>query len=241
MDDVRGFFHRWYSPNNAILSISGGITTERALELANKWFGDIPAGKPLDFTIPQEPEQNEARFEKFEADVPVNLIFKVYHMDGRVGSGYYAQNLLSDVLGHGESSRLYQSLKMEQRLFTDVSAFVSGSIDTGMFVVSGKLADGVEYEQADAAIVAELAKLAENPANSVELQRVQNMVETDLAGSYTNTLNKAQGLAMAEMLGDANLVNTEIDQYLQVTEADIEKSASTILNQEKCSTVYYGK
>lgn len=241
MDDVKHFFHTWYRPNNAILSLSGGITTERARELAEKWFGDIPAGDAINKHIPMEPEQTEARFARIEADVPINLVFKVYHMDGRTGDQYYTQNLISDVLGQGESSRLYQSLKMEQKLFTDVSAFVSGSIDTGMFVVSGRLAEGVSYEEGDKAMVAELERLKAEPASSRELQRVQNMVVTDLAGSYTNTLNKAQGLAMAEMLGDADLVNTEAEQYLSVTEADLDREAKRLFKEEKCSTVYYGK
>ena len=162
-------------------------------------------------------------------------------MDGRNGSGYYAQNLLSDVLGNGESSRLYQSLKMEQQLFTDISAYVSGSMDTGMFVVSGKLADGVSYEEGNAAITRELKKLQSEGCGDRELQRVKNMVETDLAGSYMNALNKAQGLAMAEMLGNADLVNTEIDMYTAVTATDMDAAASLLFREDQCSTMFYGK
>ncbi|MCB0797621.1 MAG: insulinase family protein [Chitinophagales bacterium] len=241
LSDVESFFYSWYRPNNAILSISGGISTAKALELAEKWFGDIPAGVQPERIIPQEPAQSAARFKKVEADVPVNLVYQVWHMDGRNGSGYYAQNLLSDVLGNGESSRLYQSLKMEQQLFTDISAYVSGSMDTGMFVVSGKLADGVSYEEGNAAITRELKKLQSEGCGDRELQRVKNMVETDLAGSYMNALNKAQGLAMAEMLGNADLVNTEIDMYTAVTATDMDAAASLLFREDQCSTMFYGK
>ncbi|MCB9019535.1 MAG: insulinase family protein [Chitinophagales bacterium] len=241
LSDVESFFYSWYRPNNAILSISGGISTARALELAEKWFGDIPAGVQPERVIPQEPVQSAARFKKVEADVPVNLVYQVWHMDGRNGSQYYAQNLLSDVLGNGESSRLYQSLKMEQQLFTDISAYVSGSLDTGMFVVSGKLADGVSYEEGNAAITRELKKLQSEGCGDRELQRVKNMVETDLAGSYMNALNKAQGLAMAEMLGNADLVNTEIDMYTAVTATDMDAAASLLFREDQCSTMFYGK
>jgi len=241
LSDVESFFYSWYRPNNAILSISGGISTAKALELAEKWFGDIPSGVAPERIIPMEPAQTAARFQKVEADVPVNLVYQVFHMDGRNGSQYYAQNLLSDVLGNGESSRLYQSLKMEQQLFTDISAYVSGSMDTGMFVVSGKLADGVSYEEGNAAITRELKKLQSDGCGDRELQRVKNMVETDLAGSYMNALNKAQGLAMAEMLGNADLVNTEIDMYNAVTATDMDAAASLLFREDQCSTMFYGK
>ena len=241
LSDVESFFYSWYRPNNAILSISGGISTAKALELAEKWFGDIPSGVAPERIIPMEPAQTAARFQKVEADVPVNLVYQVFHMDGRNGSQYYAQNLLSDVLGNGESSRLYQSLKMEQQLFTDISAYVSGSMDTGMFVVSGKLADGVSYEEGNAAITRELKKLQSEGCGDRELQRVKNMVETDLAGSYMNALNKAQGLAMAEMLGNADLVNTEIDMYTAVTATDMDAAASLLFREDQCSTMFYGK
>lgn len=241
LSDVEDFFYTWYRPYNAILSISGGITADKALELANKWFGDIPSGQPPHQIIPQEAPQTEARFMKVDANVPVNLVYKVFQMAGRSENGYYSQNLLSDILGNGDSSRLYQALKMDSKLFTDIGAYVSGSIDTGMFVVSGKLADGVDYATADAAIMEELEKIANGPVQERELQRVKNMVETDLAGSYLNALNKAQGLAMAEMLGDANLVNTEIDHYLSVSSDEVRSQAARLFHPNTCSTLYYGK
>jgi zinc protease len=239
--DVESFFYSWYRPNNAILSISGGIAADKALELAQKWFGDILPGNTPDRIIPAEPPQTSPRFAQVTADVPVNLVYKVYHMAPRMDVNYYAQNLLSDVLGSGESSRLYQSLKMEQNLFTDIAAYVSGSIDTGMFVVSGKLREGVAYATADAAITAELDRLQTEPVTERELQRVKNMTETDLAGSYMTALNKAQGLAMAEMLGDANLVNTEAAHYAAVDLAAMQQNASALFRPEACTTFYYGK
>ena len=241
LTDVESFFYSWYRPNNAILSISGGITAARALELAQKWFGDILPGNTPDIIIPAEPRQTSARFAQVHADVPVNLVYKVYHMAPRMDDNYYAQNLLSDVLGSGESSRLYQSLKMEQNLFTDIAAYVSGSIDTGMFVISGKLREGVDYATADAAIVAELERLQTEPVTERELQRVKNMTETDLAGSYMNALNKAQGLAMAEMLGDANLVNTEAAHYAAVDLTAMQQNARELFRPDGCTTFYYGK
>ncbi|MFN3939103.1 MAG: M16 family metallopeptidase [Chitinophagales bacterium] len=240
LQDVEDFFYTWYRPNNAVLVIAGAIKTREAFALAEKWFGDIPQGKPVNKIIPAEPEQTEARFADIRKDVPVNLLYKVYKMAGRVEKDYYAQNLLSDVLGTGEASRFYQALKMQKKLFTDVSAYVSGSIDTGMFIISGKLADGVSYASAEKGIAEEIEKVLASNITDIELQRTKNMIETDMAGSYTSVLNKAQGLATAEMLEDASLINTELDRYLSVTADDIRNAATQLLQPQRCSTLYYG-
>ena len=240
LSDVKNFFYKYYRPNHAILTISGGITTEKALQLAEKWFGSIPAGEKFEKNIPEEPEQTEKRFLHVKADVPVNVIYKIWKMPGRGDDMYYAANLLSDILGSGESSRFYQHLKMDQKLFTDISAFVSGTIDTGMFVASGKFAEEISYEAGDKAIGEEIKKLITDGITETELQRVKNFVEMDIASNYTNVLNKAEGLAMAEMLGDANLVNTEIDKFLSVTADDIRDVAEQLLKEERGATMYYG-
>ena len=213
---------------------------DEGLALAEKWFGDIPAGGHTSVPRAEEPPQREARFSRVQADVPAGLVYKVYHMAPRMDPTYYAQNLLSDVLGNGEASRLEHRLKQERKLFTDIGAYVSGSLDTGMFVVSGRLAPGVDYESADAAIEQELdAFLQEGPSDR-EHERVIHMVEAELAGQYTNALNRAQGLALAEMAGDVDLVNTEIDHYRAVTARDIHQAAQDILRPEAASTMYYG-
>lgn len=240
LQDVKDFFYNWYRPNNAILVIGGAIKSADAFALAEKWFGDIPSGTLQQKIIPAEPEQTEPRFTDIRNNVPVNLIYKVYKMAGRTEKQYYAQNLLSDVLGTGEASRLYQSLKMDRKLFTDISAYISGSIDTGMFIISGKLADGVSYTDAEKGIAEEMDKITASNISETELQRTKNMIETDIAGGYTTVLNKAQGLATAEMLEDASLINDELSRFDEVSIADIRTAAETLFQPQKCSTLYYG-
>lgn len=239
--DVEHFFYKYYRPNNAILTISGGIPAQTALELARKWFGDIPAGEPFERNLPLEPEQTAAKHLAVKKDVPVNVIYKAWKMPGRVERDYYATNLLSDVLGLGESSRLQHALKKESKIFTDVAAYITGSIDTGMFVITGKLAEGVTYAQAEAGIQQELDKIQKEGITETELLRVKNTVEMDIAGNSVGVMNKAEILATAEMLSSANLVNTEIDQFLAVTAEQIHLIAQKMLTAEKCSTLYYGK
>ncbi|MBC8172297.1 MAG: insulinase family protein [Chitinophagales bacterium] len=241
LTDVENFFYKYYRPNNAILSIAGGISTDKALELAQKWFGDIPAGAEHQKNIAQEPEQTEARFAEVKANVPVNLIYKVWKMPGRIDKKYYPINLLGDVLGNGESSRLFQRLKKEKKLFTDVAAYLSGSIDTGMFIISGKLSENVTYEDAEKGIAEEIERIMSEKVNEKELERVKNTVTMDIAEGYTGVLNKAQGLAICEMLEDANIINTEIDRFSSVTNDDVLTSAQNILINNSCSTLYYAK
>jgi len=240
LSDVEQFFYRYYRPNNAILTMSGGITTEKAFALAEKWFGDIPAGKQPERIYPEEPGQHEAKFLAVQKDVPVNVLYKAWKMPGRVEPGYYAANMLSDVLGTGEGSRLQHSLKKEKKLFTDISAFVTGSINTGMFIISGRLAEGVEWKDAEAGIQIELDKIRSEKITETELQRIKNAVEMDITSNNTGVLNKAESLAAAEMLEDAELVNTEMQRFLNIKTEDILLSAQQLLSPNSCSTMHYG-
>ena len=240
LSDVEAFFYKYYRPNNAILTISGGITTEKAFSLAEKWFGDIPAGEDFIRTYPTEPVQQQAKFLAVQKDVPVNVIYKAWKMPGRIEQGYYATNMLSDVLGTGEGSRLQHALKKEKKLFTDIAAFVTGSIDTGMFIISGKLAEGVSWDAAEEGIRIELEKIRSAHITEQELQRIKNAVEMDITGNNTGVLNKAESLAAAEMLEGADLVNTEMERFLRINTNDMLQAAQTILREEACSTLHYG-
>lgn len=240
LDDVKQFFYRYYRPNNAILTMSGGISADLAFQLAEKWFGDIPAGESFERMYPEEPKQVQSKFLAVQKDVPVNVLYKAWKMPGRVEPGYYAANMLSDVLGTGEGSRLQHALKKEKKLFTDIAAFVTGSINTGMFIISGRLAEGVSWADAEAGIAEELNKVRSEAISDTELQRIKNTVEMDITSNNTGVLNKAESLAAAEMLESADLVNTEMDRFLAVTTQDILLTAQQLLDDNGCSTMHYG-
>ena len=137
MEDVKAFFKKHYCPLNAILCIAGNMEEEKALKLAEKWFSDIPSGDPYIRNLPKEPVQNEPRELRVERDVPADAIYKVWHMCSRTSPKYYATDLISDILSRGKSSRLYQILVKEKRMFTEANAFVMGDLDEGLFVFSG--------------------------------------------------------------------------------------------------------
>ena len=239
LDDVRQFFYRYYRPNNAILAIAGNIKTEEVKALVEKWFGDIPAGQAMERKLPQEPPQKRLERRINEANVPVDAIYLAFHMPARSHPDYYVADLISDVLSNGSSSRLYRRLLKEQELFSSIDCYVSGSIDPGLFIIEGKPAHGVSLDEASAVIWKELRELKDGPIPEEELQKLKNKMESTLVFSELNVLNKAMNLSFFELLGDAELINSEADFYQKVTTADLHRVANEILTEENCSELYY--
>jgi predicted Zn-dependent peptidase len=239
MEDVKDFYTRFYNPNNAILVLAGNTTVEEVKELSMKWFGPISAGEKVIRNLPEEPVQTEPRILTVEREVPLDCIYKAYHMCGKMDDDYPIIDLMSDMLSNGNSSRLYQSLIKEQQLFSDINAFLTGDEDGGLFVVSGKLMQGVTMEKAEASILEEFNRLKTNLVNGDELQKVKNKVESLIAFTEMRIQERALNLAYAEHLGDINMVNTDILRYRAVTPEQIQTLANQILIPENCSTLYY--
>jgi zinc protease len=237
--DVENFFFTYYRPNNAILVLAGNIKSDEGFRLVEKWFGSIQSSKNLIKNIPAEPKQTSARFLEVHADVPVTALYKAYHMPSRHDNNYFPTDLMSDILSAGRSSRLYHPLVKEKKLFSEISAYITGSIDPGLFVIDGKLAEGVSMKQAEAALQQELTKIMNERITTDELNKVKNRMEAQMEFAETEILNKAMNLSYSELLGDANIVNTEKQQYLNVTAEQILTQAQEVLRAENCSTMYY--
>lgn len=239
MEDVRDFYSRFYNPNNAILVLAGNTTVEEVKQLSEKWFAPVPAGPVFERNIPREPVQIASRSLTVQKDVPIDSIYKVYHMCGRMDSAYPATDLLSDVLSNGDSSRLYQSLLKEQQLFSEINAFLTGDEEGGLFVVTGKLIKGVEMEHAEDAILEQLDLIKQNLITDVELQKVKNKAESLMTFSEMRIQERALNLAYAEHLGDVDMVNNDILKYNAITPEQIRTVANEILQPQNCSTLYY--
>lgn len=239
LDDVRNFFFKNYRPDNAILVVAGNVKTADVFALAEEWFGKITQGNMKQRNLIQEPKQTEARTLTVHADVPLDAIYKAYHIPGRLDKDFYASDLISDILSGGKSGRLYQALVKEKKLFSEVNAYQTGSIDPGLMVVEGKLVKGITMEIAEQAILDELDKIISTKIDEQELAKVKNRLEAQTVFSEIEILHRAMSLAYAELLGDANLVNEEIKRYLAVTAEEIQLQAKQILTAENCSTLYY--
>ena len=239
LEDVRHFFYKYYLPDNAILVVAGDVTVPQVKALTEKWFGPIAAGEKYVRNLPQEPLQTAARFMETEAKVPLNALYKAYHVPGRFAEDYYTVDLMSDVLGRGKSARMYQKLLKERKLFTNINAYNTSSVDPGLFVVQGNLNAGVTFEEADAAVEEVLQELVEIMLPEMELLKVKNQAESTLAFSEIELLNRAMNLAYAASAGNPDLVNKEADKIQAVTVEDIQNMAKRVLRKENSSTLYY--
>ncbi|MFT7588433.1 MAG: zinc protease, partial [Limisphaerales bacterium] len=239
LQDVRDFFYKHYRPNNAILTVAGGVKTDEVLALTEKWFGSIEPSEPRKRALPIEAEIYAPRELTVEAKVPVDVMYKAWHMCERSHPDYYATDLLSDVLSGGSSSRLYRILVKDKQLFSEVEAYVSGSHDKGMFVVEGKYADGVDRKVANEALDAELDRIRTTNIEDSELEKVRNQTLAYEAFGNIAVLNKAMKLSMYELLGGAEQINTESDAYHKVSAEDIKRVTQEILDPQKVCTLNY--
>ena len=241
MEDVKAFFKEHYNPSNAVLVVAGDVEIEQVKALAEKWFEPIDAGMKPKRNLPIEPPQKEYRSLTVERDVPISSIYRAYRMCARNDEEYHTVDILSDILSRGNSSRLYKNLIKDKQLFSDINAYVMGDFDKGLFVISGKINDGVTIEQAEAGIDAEIAKMQNELVAVDELQKCKNKIESTVTYSEADVLNKATNLAISELLGDANLINLEIENYQKVTAEGIKEQANKILQKTNCSTLFYLK
>ena len=239
MEDVRDFFATYYIPSNAILVVAGNVTLNQVKELAEKWFGPIPAGKKKSRKLPLELKQTRKRFLEVEAKVPANAFYKAYHMPGRFHHDYFAADLLSDVLGRGKSSRLYSTLVKEQEIFTSLSSFVMGTIDPGLLVINGRLKSGIEFNQAEEQVNKIIENIIENKISPEELQKVKNQSETSFEFDEVEVMSRATNLAFACLSGDIDRVNKERKMMTDVSVDDIQRVANEILHEENSSVLYY--
>lgn len=221
MEDVKFFFRKFYLPNNATLVISGDITESKVLNLAEKWFGPIPKGENPQRQLPEEPAQKEERRLEIESNVPLDAIYMAFPMPGRLHADYHAFDLTSDILGRGKSSKLYQKLVRDKKIFTSVNAYLTGSLDPGLLVISGKIVNGVSPADAETEIFKVIRDLTKNGIGRQELQKVKNQAYMSLAFQDVELLNRAFNLAYFANLGDPGLYLLEKQKIESVALDDI--------------------
>jgi len=239
MDLVQAFFKKYYVPNNAVLVVAGNIDAAKAFSLAEKWFGPIPKGDEIIRSIPVEPKQDEKRILEVHETVPANAYYKAFNMGGRLSDKYYTTDLLSDILGRGKSSRLNEQLVEKDKTFSEISAYVMGSFDPGLLVISGKLTDGIDFSQAEKGVAEVIDKVLNSAPTIKELEKVKNQAISSLAFGEVQVLNRAMNLAYFALVGDANLANTEAEKLQAVESQDIHSEAQRTLVVNNSSTLYY--
>ncbi len=239
LDDVKNFFFKHYTPSNAIVVVAGDVSTEQVKALSEKWFGNIPSGNRYTRLLPQEKIQEEERRMTVRRKVPMDAIYKTWHMCARNDDDYYATDLLIDIIGGGASSRLYQKLVKEDQLFVHITCYHFGSLDNGLLTIEGQLVKGVDIRLAEDAIEKELDKIRNEKIEERELQKVQNKTESVMAFEDMSVMNRAGSLAFYELLGDGEKMNEEFKLYQAVTVDDLHRIASTVLKPSNSNTLWY--
>ncbi|NSW44417.1 MAG: insulinase family protein [Bacteroidales bacterium] len=240
LDEVKKFYQKWYAPNNAILSIAGNFDVDNVKKMVVKWFEDIPKQYIQPLSLPKEPFKKSRTFLQVKRDVPASAIYIAFLMTNRQDPHYYAFDMISDILGNGKSSRLYQELVVKENIFQDITCYISGSLDQGFIIIEGKIHDHYTLEQAEAAIW-KVIKKTRNSINQYELSKVKNKYETNYYSSLVNLMSRAENLAFYEFIGDAELINHEMEKYSNVSLEAIFNIFDSEMIIDKSIVLYYQK
>lgn len=239
LDDVRCFYQKFYGPNNAIIVLSGNIDSQRGFDLVDKWFGDLEPTATPKRQLPADPPSASPQSEILHRPVPNPAIYRAYKMCDRLHPDYYAVDLLSDLLANGRSSRFYLNLHKRNTYFSTIDAYISGTIDAGLFIIEGKPMPDVSIDEARSHILAELRKVTHGDIPAYEVEKLKNKSISSLLYSEVSALNKAISLAYFELLGDADLINKEDEAYQAVTAQDIQRVARQLFDDNNsCELIY---
>jgi len=241
LEEVKDFFFRFYAPNNAILAVTGNISFKETVMYTEKWFGPIPKRNVPTRQLPLEPKQTEERRMTVERNVPMDALYMTFHMCNRLHPDYYVHDMISDLLSNGNSSRFIRHLIQEKQLFSNIDAYIAGSIEEGTFHINGRPAPGISLEEAEAAVWQELEAMKTEKTDLYELEKVKNHYESEQIFGNINYLNVATNLAFFELISKAEDINDEVAKYRAVGIEDIQRVASETFVRENCSVLYYKK
>ena len=236
---VKEFYHRHYNPSNAILCVAGNVHPDKVFSMAEKWFGDIAPGRRIIRNLPQEPAQTERREVTAHRKVPAAHLIMAFHTEKRESRAFYVLDLLTDILSGCDSGRFPEILVRKKELFSEADIYLSGEIDPGLVIFSGRLRDGADIAKAEEAVRDELDNISTRHVTAAELDKARNRYEASRLMSYVSAGNKAFNLAFQELLGDANGINTEIERYMSVTAAELTECSATTFRPGNCSVIHY--
>ncbi len=239
IEDVRSFFFKHYTPRNSILSIAADLEFEKIQELADKWFGSIEDRSEYTRILSPEPIQLEKRVLRVERNVPNDALYIAFHMDNRMGEDYHVADLISDILSRGKSGRFYKKLIKDNPKFIELSAFIMGSLDNGLFVIAGKPVKGTSLDAAYDLIRAELDLFSSDLMDERELQKNKNKIKSSLTFQEMSNLNKAMSLAYYELFDSSSEINNEFLKYENVSSSDIKRVASKLFSEKNSNILYY--
>jgi predicted Zn-dependent peptidase len=235
MEDVKSFFAKHYCPSNAILCIAGNFEVKEVKDKVNFWFGSISSRKKKPRILKVEPVQKEFREKTISRKVPADAFYFAFKMPERKNPDYYLADILSDILGREKSSLLYIRLQQELQLVTEISSYILGSMDAGLFLITGKLSNGTTFEKFEKTFWSVIDEFLNGKISTQELISVKNKLKTSKAFQEQGLLNRAMNLSYFELLGDANGINEEFSIYDQIKVKHVSSFAKKCLKKTNCS------
>jgi len=234
LDDVEAFFRRFYVPGNASLAIVGDIDEDRAIGMAERYFGSLPGGTQSLRPWGGEPKLDSDVMISVRDRVELDRLYLSWHTVPQFRADDAALVLLGDVLGRGKSGRLFRKLVIESSLAQDISAYQSGRELAGTFGINTTLRPGASLKAARAIIHAELASIAADGVEEVELERVKNgrlagfIYALDNVGGFGGVADRLN--AYNTYLGDPGRITSDLERYASVTPEAVQHVAQTYLH-----------
>jgi predicted Zn-dependent peptidase len=242
LEDIADFFRTFYVPNNAVLTLAGDIDPAAALELVDRYFGEIPAGAPVP-PIPGNPEIpsviGDTLREEVVAEVPLPRLYLAARVPPVDALGFQAAEITSSVLGTGRASRLYRSLVREKRVAKDVLSYVF-PLQTGssLFLLWVTGYPGAKTETLEEALLQELEDL--ESVTQQELDRAVTLTETQLLRAVQHVGQRADFLSMFDQIfDDPARINEEVERMRGVTREDVRSFAERFLGADNRAFLTY--
>ena len=241
LSEFMDFYKTFYVPNNAALVVAGDIDIAQTKAFIAKYFGDIPKGtKAIPRPTDVEPEQTAEKRVNFYDNVQLPAVIIAYHTPKLGSEDYYAIQLLSQLLSQGKSSRFQKAIVDEQQKALAVGAFAIPNEDPGLAMMYGIANAGVKPEDLESAMLAEVDKVVNTIISDEEYQKLRNQAENDFITQNQRVQGVAENLATYyTFLGNANLINTELERYNRVTKQDLKNAAAKYFTKNNRVVVYY--
>ena len=223
LDDLQGFYHRWYAPNNCTLVLVGDVDPEQAFALAEKYYGPIPRGPAAQPVRTVEPEQTGERRFSIERNGQNPLVQVAWHAISADDPRAPALNLLQTILTGGDASRLHRLLVEDRKLAVEVDSGWSEGFDPNTYSVYATLAEGASPAEYEQALYAELARVLDQGVTPQELSRARNQV----AAAFWRGVSTLDG--KARLLGEYAVLHGDYRKLFAAPEAYERASGAEVL------------
>jgi zinc protease len=241
LEEFMNFYRTFYVPNNATMVIGGDITPEQTKALIAKYFGEIPKGtKAIPRPTEKEPVQTAEKRVQFYDNIQLPAVIVAYHTPEMGTDDWYALQLLTQTLSQGKSSRFRKEIVEKQQKGLEVGAFMLPNEDPGVAFMFGIVNAGVSPEEIEKSMIAEIEKVKTGTIGDEEYKKIINQAENDFISQNQRVLGVVENLATYHtFLGNANLINTELERYTKVTKEDLKRVANKYFTKENRLVVYY--